>query len=68
VSGPPRIRAELPALPGLARLGPDALAPSRDGLAEVLRGRPERLKTALTDQTIIAGVGNAYSDEVLHAA
>ncbi|MCU1608416.1 MAG: formamidopyrimidine-DNA glycosylase [Pseudonocardiales bacterium] len=55
-------------LPGIARLGPDALTLSRDGLAEVLRGRTERLKTALTDQTIIAGVGNAYSDEVLHAA
>lgn len=56
------------ALPGIARLGPDALALSRAGLAEVLRGRTERLKTALTDQSLIAGVGNAYSDEVLHAA
>ncbi len=56
------------ALPGISRLGPDALALSRDGLAEVLRGRTERLKTALTDQTVVAGVGNAYSDEVLHAA
>lgn len=55
-------------LPGIARLGPDALTLSRDGLAEVLRGRTERLKTALTDQTLVAGVGNAYSDEVLHAA
>jgi formamidopyrimidine-DNA glycosylase len=53
---------------GIARLGPDALTLSRDGLADVLRGRTERLKTALTDQTVIAGVGNAYSDEVLHAA
>jgi formamidopyrimidine-DNA glycosylase len=55
-------------LPAIARLGPDALTLSRDGLAEVLRGRTERIKTALTDQTMIAGVGNAYSDEVLHAA
>ncbi|MGH4014823.1 MAG: Fpg/Nei family DNA glycosylase [Pseudonocardiaceae bacterium] len=55
-------------LPGIARLGPDALALSRDDLAEVLRGHTERLKTALTDQALIAGVGNAYSDEVLHAA
>ena len=53
---------------GIARLGPDALALSRDELAEALRGRTERLKTALTDQALIAGVGNAYSDEVLHAA
>ncbi|MGH3964138.1 MAG: Fpg/Nei family DNA glycosylase [Pseudonocardiaceae bacterium] len=60
--------AGVAALPGIARLGPDALALSRDGLAEALRGRTERLKTALTDQSLIAGVGNAYSDEVLHAA
>ena len=59
---------EVTEVPGIARLGPDALALSRDGLAEVLRGRTERLKTALTEQTLIAGVGNAYSDEVLHAA
>lgn len=56
------------ALPGIARLGPDALALSRDALGEVLHGRTERLKTVLTDQTMIAGVGNAYSDEILHAA
>jgi formamidopyrimidine-DNA glycosylase len=60
--------AGVAALPGISRLGPDALTLSRDGLAEVLRERTERLKTALTDQTVIAGVGNAYSDEVLHAA
>lgn len=55
-------------VPGIARLGPDALALSRDELAGLLAGRTERLKTALTDQALLAGVGNAYSDEVLHAA
>lgn len=55
-------------VPGIARLGPDALALSRDELAELLAGRTERIKTAITDQAVIAGVGNAYSDEVLHAA
>ena len=55
-------------VPGIARLGPDALALSRDGLAALLHGRTERIKTALTDQGLLAGVGNAYSDEVLHAA
>ncbi|HEV7450163.1 MAG TPA: DNA-formamidopyrimidine glycosylase family protein [Pseudonocardiaceae bacterium] len=59
---------EVTEVPGIARLGPDALALSRNRLAEVLRGRAERLKTALTEQTLIAGIGNAYSDEVLHAA
>ncbi len=60
--------ADVAELPGIARLGPDALALSREELGEMLRGRTERLKTVLTDQTMIAGVGNAYSDEVLHAA
>lgn len=55
-------------VPGIARLGPDALALSRGELADLLAGRTERLKTALTEQTLLAGIGNAYSDEVLHAA
>ncbi|MCO1581588.1 Fpg/Nei family DNA glycosylase [Crossiella sp. SN42] len=55
-------------VPGIARLGPDALALSRPELAELLAGRGERIKTTLTDQTVLAGIGNAYSDEVLHAA
>jgi formamidopyrimidine-DNA glycosylase len=55
-------------VPGVARLGPDALALSRDQLAELLAGRTERVKTLLVDQRVLAGVGNAYSDEVLHTA
>jgi formamidopyrimidine-DNA glycosylase len=52
----------------VARLGPDALGLGRAELAELLAGRTERLKWVLTDQRVIAGVGNAYSDEILHAA
>jgi formamidopyrimidine-DNA glycosylase len=55
-------------VPGIAALGPDALAVTRDEFAEVLAGRTERLKNALTTQKILAGVGNAYSDEILHLA
>ncbi|WP_375477962.1 DNA-formamidopyrimidine glycosylase family protein [uncultured Jatrophihabitans sp.] len=55
-------------VPGVARLGPDALTISRDDLARVLGGQRVQLKGALTDQTLLAGVGNAYSDEILHAA
>jgi formamidopyrimidine-DNA glycosylase len=55
-------------VPGIAALGPDALAVTRDEFAEVLSGRTERLKNALTTQRILAGVGNAYSDEILHLA
>ena len=55
-------------VPSIARLGPDALSLSRDDLATLLEGRGERLKTALTDQTLLAGIGNAYSDEIMHTA
>ncbi|MGO1055844.1 Fpg/Nei family DNA glycosylase [Crossiella sp. CA198] len=55
-------------VPGIARLGPDALALSRPELGELLAGRGERIKTTLTDQTVLAGIGNAYSDEILHLA
>ncbi|WP_416974221.1 Fpg/Nei family DNA glycosylase [Streptomyces sp. 4F14] len=57
-------------VPGVARLGPDPLAHDFDEarLAELLAGERRRLKGALRDQSLIAGVGNAYSDEILHAA
>jgi formamidopyrimidine-DNA glycosylase len=55
-------------VPGIARLGPDALEVDRDRFAPLMAGRSGQLKGALTDQTLIAGIGNAYSDEILHAA
>ncbi|MGH3756552.1 Fpg/Nei family DNA glycosylase [Actinophytocola sp.] len=55
-------------VPSIAALGPDALAVTRAEFAGVLAGRTERLKTVLTTQKILAGVGNAYSDEILHTA
>jgi formamidopyrimidine-DNA glycosylase len=55
-------------VPGIAALGPDALDVSADDLAGLLAGNTGRIKTVLTDQTVIAGIGNAYSDEILHVA
>jgi formamidopyrimidine-DNA glycosylase len=55
-------------VPGIARLGPDALAVSRHELAELMAGQRAQLKRAITDQSVLAGVGNAYSDEILHTA
>jgi formamidopyrimidine-DNA glycosylase len=55
-------------VPGIARLGPDALEVTGEQFAELLRGTAQRLKTVLADQAVIAGIGNAYSDEILHAA
>ncbi|MGV4983593.1 Fpg/Nei family DNA glycosylase [Streptomyces sp. NRAIS4] len=55
---------------GIARLGPDPLAAdfTEDRFAALLKDERRRLKGALRDQSLIAGVGNAYSDEILHAA
>lgn len=55
-------------VPGIARLGPDALAVDVAALGELLRGQRAQLKGALTDQSVLAGIGNAYSDEILHTA
>ncbi|MFG3226119.1 Fpg/Nei family DNA glycosylase [Kitasatospora sp. NPDC048194] len=57
-------------VPGVARLGPDPLDPgfTLDAFGALMRGDRRRLKGVLRDQSVLAGVGNAYSDEVLHAA
>ncbi|MFE1311996.1 Fpg/Nei family DNA glycosylase [Streptomyces sp. NPDC058755] len=57
-------------VPGVARLGPDPLAADfdEDRFAALLKGERRQIKGALRDQSLIAGVGNAYSDEILHAA
>ncbi|MFV0126634.1 Fpg/Nei family DNA glycosylase [Streptomyces sp. HMX112] len=57
-------------VPGVARLGPDPLADDfdRDAFAALLAGENRQVKGALRDQSLIAGIGNAYSDEILHAA
>jgi formamidopyrimidine-DNA glycosylase len=58
-------------VPGIARLGPDPLEPgfTADVLAGILkRAGRSRIKGVLRDQSTIAGIGNAYSDEILHVA
>ncbi|WP_434599424.1 Fpg/Nei family DNA glycosylase [Streptomyces sp. A5-4] len=57
-------------VPGIARLGPDPLAEGfgREEFAALLAGERRQIKGALRDQSLIAGIGNAYSDEILHAA
>ncbi|OLT21921.1 DNA lyase [Ornithinimicrobium sp. CNJ-824] len=58
------------AVPGIASLGPDPLADDfgPEQFAALLEGRRTQVKGLLRDQSVLAGVGNAYSDEVLHAA
>jgi formamidopyrimidine-DNA glycosylase len=57
-------------VPGVASLGPDPLSNDFDTaeLRRILNGRRTQIKGLLRDQSVIAGIGNAYSDEVLHVA
>lgn len=57
----------------IASLGFDPLAATQAGtlsaqLTTALASKNQQVKGALRDQTLIAGIGNAYSDEILHAA
>jgi len=57
-------------VPQIAELGPDALDPELDEehFHRLLTARSGTVKRALADQRVIAGIGNAYSDEILHSA
>ena len=57
-------------LPEVARLGVDPLVDDLDPTSwpRSLRRRSTRLKPLLLDQHVIAGIGNIYADEILHAA
>jgi len=55
-------------VPGVARLGPEALSLDLAGFAAILGAQGGRIKNVLCEQSTIAGIGNAYSDEILHAA
>jgi formamidopyrimidine-DNA glycosylase len=57
-------------VPGVSRLGVDALDDNFDHkqFAALLRSQRGTLKSVLSDQRLLAGVGNAYSDEILHVA
>lgn len=52
----------------LAHLGPDALALDAGRLGEILSGEPRRLHALLRDQRALAGVGRAWTNEILHRA
>ncbi len=61
---------DLAEVEGIRRLGIDPLAEgfTADALATLLAATRQQVKGVLRDQSVIAGIGNAYSDEVLHAA
>ena len=53
---------------GPDRLGPDALTVTADQLRSVLKNSRRAVKVALLDQRAVAGIGNLYAAEILHAA
>lgn len=57
-------------VPGIASLGPDPLSDdfTRGAFAAILTGQRTQIKGLLRNQSVIAGIGNAYSDEILHVA
>src|SRR5206468_8231807 len=52
----------------LAHLGPEALGLGADRLAEICATESRRLHSLLRDQRIVAGIGRAWANEILHAA
>jgi|SRR5436190_4874800 len=52
----------------LAHLGPDALTLTDDELADILANESRRLHSMLRDQRIVAGIGRAWANEILHTA
>ncbi|WP_040156936.1 Fpg/Nei family DNA glycosylase [Mobilicoccus massiliensis] len=58
------------AVPRIASLGPDPLADdfTLEQFAEILGRKRAQIKGVLRDQSVLAGIGNAYSDEILHVA
>lgn len=64
------IADDVTALSAVAELGPDPTAPefTRDMLDGILAGRRKQLKALLQEQASLSGIGNAYSDEILHVA
>lgn len=57
-------------VPAVAKLGPDPAGPtfSRADFDRAVAGRRKQVKAVLQEQESLAGIGNAYSDEILHTA
>ena len=52
----------------LAHLGPEALGIGAERLGEIVAGESRRLHSLLRDQRVIAGIGRAWANEILHHA
>ncbi len=57
-------------VPRWTEMGPDVMSPdlTEDGFLERVQGSRSQIKTVITTERIVAGIGNAYGDEVLWEA
>jgi formamidopyrimidine-DNA glycosylase len=55
-------------VPGIATLGPEPLELTFPEFTKLIKAQSGQIKGVLRNQRIIAGIGNAYSDEILHTA
>jgi formamidopyrimidine-DNA glycosylase len=55
-------------VPGWSELGPDANTITLEEFQQRIKRHPGELKNLLRNQAFVAGIGNAYSDEILHEA
>jgi|WetSurMetagenome_2_1015567.scaffolds.fasta_scaffold05994_2 formamidopyrimidine-DNA glycosylase len=62
------VETDLDKRPYIAALGPDALAITCDDFIEIIKTKNRIIKSLLLDQSVIAGLGNIYSDEALYFA
>jgi formamidopyrimidine-DNA glycosylase len=49
-------------------LGPDALDIEKEDFLFSLKSRKSKIKTVITDQSVLSGIGNEYADEILYQA
>ncbi|MEX1022909.1 MAG: DNA-formamidopyrimidine glycosylase family protein [Dehalococcoidia bacterium] len=60
--------AEIATIPQMEKLGPDVMGLDEDAFLKIMRTRRGQVKNTLTNQEALAGIGNAYSDEILWEA
>jgi formamidopyrimidine-DNA glycosylase len=61
-------RDQLDSVPQIAKLGPDAMLVREEEFLERIKKRAGQIKNTLTNGEFVAGIGNAYSDEILWEA
>jgi len=64
VDGPEAITT----IPQMEKLGPDVMTLDEDAFVALMKKRRGQIKNSLTSQEVLAGIGNAYSDEILWEA